>query len=126
MQQPITDEKSEEAKAQGVEESREEGGGEEMTKAEFAEQVRRSTRGSKVLPPKILAMLNKVDDDYIFDTYLNVRCKDCGNKLAEGLDVEQILAESRSLDDFFDLCADAKECAHTFARVHWPEELDVR
>jgi hypothetical protein len=37
--------------------------------------------------------------------------------------VDQVLAESRDLDDFFDLCVNAKDHAHTFAPVRWPSEL---
>ncbi len=97
-----------------------------MTRAKLAEQFRSKLRERGGIPTEMLAGLDDLEDDLIVNSYLNTACEDCGKKLAEGLDVEQILAESRSLDDFFDLCANAKECAHTFARVHWPEELDAR
>ena len=64
-----------------------------------------------------------MDDDSIVNSYLNTACEDCGKKLAEGVDVDQVIAESRDLDDFFDLCVNAKDHAHTFAPVHWPTEL---
>ena len=60
----------------------------------------------------------------IVNSYLNTACEDCGKKLAEGVDVDQVLAESRDLDDFFDLCVNAKDHARApFAPVHWPTEL---
>jgi len=71
----------------------------------------------------MLAGLDDLDDEVIVDSYLNTTCEDCGKKLAEGIDVEQILAESQGLDDFFCLCVDAQEHAHTFAQVNWPTEI---
>jgi hypothetical protein len=96
-----------------------------MTKAEFAKQVRQSMREGKELSLRLLALLDRVDDNFIFDTYLNMRCKDCGGKLAEGLDVEQILAESRDEGDFFGRCVAAMGHDHAFVRYDWPEEIDV-
>ena len=96
-----------------------------MTRAEFAEQLRQTIREREQLPPEILALLNEVNDDFFIDSYLNLPCQDCGKKLAEGLDVEQILAESHGLDDFFDRCVATKEHGHTFVQYEWPREIDI-
>jgi hypothetical protein len=45
-----------------------------MTKAEFAKQVRQSLRDGKELPPRLLALLDRVADKFIFGAYLNMRC----------------------------------------------------
>jgi hypothetical protein len=68
-----------------------------MTRTQLAEQLRQKIRERGEIPPE---MLTGLDDDFIVDGYLNTACEDCGKKLAEGLDVEQVLAESQSLDDF--------------------------
>jgi hypothetical protein len=65
-------------------------------------------------------MLDSVDDDFILDICLSYRCKDCGVKLGDGIDVEQILAESHDEKDFYKRCMDAMEHGHA-----WPEELDI-
>lgn len=96
-----------------------------MTKVELVKQFRRSVRESKALRPRLLSLLDRVDDDFIFSAYLNWRCKGCGVKLGDGLDVEQILAESHSEGDFYDRCVAAMEHGHAFVRPNWPEELDA-
>ena len=94
-----------------------------MTRAKLAEQLRSKIREGGNIPPEMLAGLDDLDDEVIVNCYLNTTCEDCGKKLAEGIDVEQILAESQGLDDFFCLCVDAQEHAHTFAQVNWPTEI---
>jgi hypothetical protein len=91
-----------------------------VTKAKLAEQLRQRLQEGGEIPPEGLAGL---DDDFIVNSYLNTACEDCGRKLAEGLDVDQVLAKSRDLDDFFDLCVNARDHAHTFDHVQWPTEL---
>jgi hypothetical protein len=94
-----------------------------MTRAELAEQLRSKIREGGRIPPEMLAGLDDLDDEVIVNSYLNTTCEDCGRKLTEGIDVEQILAKSQGLDDFFGLCVDAQEHTHTFAHVHWPTEI---
>jgi hypothetical protein len=91
-----------------------------MTRAQLAEQLRSKLGEGGEITPEMLAGL---DDDFIVNSYLNTACEDCGKKLAEGMDVDQVLAESRDLDDFFDLCVDAKDHAHKFTHTDWPEEI---
>jgi hypothetical protein len=91
-----------------------------VTRSQLAEQLRQRLQEGGEIPSEALA---GVDDDSIVNSYLNTACEDCGKKLAEGVDVDQVLAESRDLDDFFDLCVNAKDHAHTFAPVRWPSEL---
>jgi hypothetical protein len=102
------------------EESREEEGKREMTRAKLAEQLRQRLQEGGEIPSEALAEL---DDDFIVSSYLDTACEDCGKKLAEGVDVDQLLAESRDLDDFFNLCVNTKDHVHAFAHVHWPTEL---
>lgn len=94
-----------------------------MTRAKLADQLRSKIREGARIPPEVLAGLDDLEDEVIVNSYLNTTCEDCGRKLAEGIDVEQILAESQSLDDFFCLCVDAQEHTHTFAPVYWPTEI---
>ena len=66
-----------------------------MTRADLAKQLRDWLRQREDCSPKHLARLNQVDDDYIVNNYLNAACEFCGKKTGEGLDAEQVLAESR-------------------------------
>ena len=91
-----------------------------MTRAKLAEQLRQRLQEGGEIPSEALAGF---DDDFIVSSYLDTACEDCGKKLAEGVDVDQVLAESRDLDDFFNLCVNTKDHVHTFAHVHWPTEL---
>lgn len=93
-----------------------------MTKAELAAQLRQRQREKKILPPAILAVMERLSDDTIIDSY--VTCAECGVKQAEGAELERIIAESHCADDFFDRCNEAaKGRAHAF--VHdWPTEID--
>jgi putative transposase len=50
---------------------------------------------------------------------LNTARKDWDKKLAEGLDAQQIRAESHSLDDFFDRCVTANDHAHDHTVVRY-------
>jgi hypothetical protein len=93
-----------------------------MTRTQLAEQLRQKLQAGETLPYELLAAL---DDDYLVNTYLNIPCEDCGKKLAEGVDVDQVIAESRDLDDFFDLCVETKDHAHKFTHFDWPEEIAI-
>lgn len=93
-----------------------------MTKSELAEQLRQRQREKNILPPAILAVMERMGDDTIIDSY--VTCAECGVKQAEGLKLERIIAESHCAEDFFDRCNEAaKGRAHAF--VHWPTEIDA-
>ena len=92
-----------------------------MTQAELAAQLRRRQREKNILPPAILAVMERMGDDTIIDSY--VTCAKCGVKQAEGEELERIIAESHSASDFFVRCNEsAKGRAHAF--VHWPTEID--
>lgn len=80
-------------------------------------------RASSYLSPRHLAKLIELDDDHIIDNFSNMTCGDCGKKMFEGLNAEQIIAESISLGDFAK--AHANDHVFTFLRVEWPSEIDV-
>lgn len=103
-----------------------------MTKSELATQLRerlawriqndQEFRRQIVHPDLILWHSQQSDDDEIIDSY--VTCADCGDKQAEGGELERIIAESHCAADFFDRCNKAAADRGAHALVHWPEEID--
>jgi hypothetical protein len=94
-----------------------------MTRAELADHLRQTVRASRHLSLESLAKLNELDDDLIVDNFLNMTCGDCGKKLSEGLNVEQIIVKSHNLAAFSK--AHANDHTFTFIQYEWPSEIDV-
>jgi hypothetical protein len=73
-------------------------------------------------PEGILEWAGTAGDDAVIDAYLE--CPDCGSRIAEGAELESIIAESQCEQDFFARCqaaADSRLC-----RFYWPAGIVAR
>jgi hypothetical protein len=100
-----------------------------MTKSDLATQLRarfaRRIQNDEEFRREFSDLLQRsqqMDDDEVIEAHAT--CAECGAKHAEGAELDRIIAESRSDDDFFDqLHEAAKASAH--ASDHWPTEIDA-